>query len=65
MLTRIRWFILGAVTATGVLSYLANQLRKARERLTPRNLANSGLRGFAQALDNAADAIQPTEQDMQ
>lgn len=65
MLTRIRWFILGVVTATGVLSYLANQLRKARERLTPRNLANSGLRGFARALDNAADAIQPTEQETQ
>ena len=63
MFTRIRWFVLGAVTATGVLGYLANQVRKARERLTPRNLANSGLRGFARALDSAADALQPTEQD--
>jgi hypothetical protein len=60
MFTRIRWFILGAATATGVLGYLANQVRKARERLTPRNLANSGLRRFARALDTAADAVQPT-----
>ena len=65
MYTRIRWFVLGAATATGVLGYLANQVRKARERLTPRNLANSGLRGFARALDNAADAIQPTKQETQ
>lgn len=62
MFTRIRWFILGAATATGVLGYLASQARKARERLTPRNLANSGLRKFASALDNAADAVQPTNQ---
>ena len=63
MFTRIRWFILGAATATGVLGYLANQVRKARERLTPRGLANTGLRGFARVLDNAADALQPSEQD--
>ena len=65
MFTRIRWFILGAATATGVLGYLANQLRRARHRLTPRNLTNSGLRGFARALDNAADALQPSEQETQ
>lgn len=65
MFTRIRWFILGAATATGVLGYLANQARKARERLTPRNLANSGLRGFARVLDNAAEAVQPTRQKTQ
>jgi hypothetical protein len=65
MFTRFRWFVLGAITATGLLSYLANQVRKARERLTPRNLANSGLRGFAQALDNAADALQPGNQESQ
>lgn len=63
MFTRIRWFILGAVTATGVLGYLAKQVRKARERLTPRSLANSGLRGFARALDSAADAVQPARQE--
>ena len=63
MFTRIRWFILGAATATGVLGYLANQVRRARQRLTPRNIANSGLRGFARVLDNAADAVQPTKQD--
>jgi hypothetical protein len=63
MFTRIRWFILGAATATGVLGYLAKQVRRARERLTPRSVANSGLRGFARVLDSAADALQPTEQE--
>lgn len=59
MLLRIRWFILGAAASLGVVGYLANQLRKARERLTPRNLANSGMRGVADLLDTAADAVQP------
>jgi hypothetical protein len=59
MFLRIRWFIMGAIAAVGVFSYLANQLRKARERLTPRSVANSGLRGVGRVLDSAADAVQP------
>jgi hypothetical protein len=61
MFLRLRWFIMGALASLGVLGYLANQLRRARQRLTPRNLANSGLRSVARAIDNAADAIEPDD----
>jgi hypothetical protein len=61
MLLRLRWFIMGAVASVGVVTYLANQLRRARERLTPRNLANSGMRSVAEMLDSAADSVSPTE----
>lgn len=59
MLLRIRWFILGAIASIGFIGYLAGQVRKARERLTVRNLTNSGLRTAARAIDGAAAAIQP------
>ncbi len=59
MLLRIRWFILGAAAAFGAFTYIANELRKARERMTPRNLANSSMRSVAGLLDSAADAVQP------
>lgn len=59
MFLRIRWFIMGALASVGVFSYLAALVRKARERLTPRGIANSGLRGVARALDTAAEAVQP------
>lgn len=58
MLLRIRWFIMGAVASIGVFTYLANEVRKAKERITPRNLANSGMRGVAKLLDTAADTVQ-------
>ncbi len=61
MLLRIRWFVMGAVVTVGALGYIANELRKARERLTPRNIANTGMRGFAQVLDSAAAAVRPKD----
>ncbi len=59
MLLRIRWFIMGAGASLRVVAYLASQVRKARERMTPRNLANSGMRGVADLIDSAADAVRP------
>lgn len=59
MLLRIRWFIMGALASIGLVSYLAAQLRKARQLLTPRNLADTGMRGVADLLDAAAEAVQP------
>ena len=59
MLLRIRWFVMGAVVTVGALGYIANELRRARERLTPRNIANTGMRGFARLLDGAATAVRP------
>ena len=59
MLLRIRWFLMGALTIAGLAGYLLNELRKAREKLTPRAVANTGLRRVAKLLDTAADAVQP------
>ena len=57
MLLRVRWFVLGAVTSVGVVAYLIKQVRRVHERVTPRNLARSGMRGVADLLDSAADAV--------
>ncbi|MGA9594526.1 MAG: hypothetical protein WBV06_00095 [Acidimicrobiia bacterium] len=54
MLLRIRWFIMGSLASLGLVGYLIKQLRKARERITPGNVARSGMRGMADVLDNAA-----------
>ena len=59
MLLRIRWFIMGAVASVGAFGYIINELRKARERMTPRNLANAGVRSFGRALEAAGAAIRP------
>ena len=59
MLLRIRWFVMGVLASLGLVSYLMNQVRRARERLTARSLTNTGLRGVARLLDSAADGLQP------
>lgn len=61
MLLRIRWFVMGVVASAGIFTYLTKQLRRARERLTPRNLANTGMRSVAQALDSAAESVAPND----
>ena len=50
---------MGAVVSVGALGYIINELRKARERMTPRNIANAGARGFGRALEAAGAAIRP------
>lgn len=60
MLVRIRWFVIGAATSLGAAAYVANQLRRARERLTPRNLAKGGARSVADLIDRAADRVSPS-----
>ncbi len=59
MLLRIRWFIVGVATSLGAISYVASQVRKARRKLTPRNLTSTGMRNVADLLDSAADAVNP------
>ena len=65
MFLRIRWFVMGALASVGAIAYLANLARRARERLTPRSMANSGLRGVARMLDTAAEAVQPRTEEQQ
>ena len=59
MLLRVRWFLLGAVTAASGAVYVIEQLRRARERMTPENLARESARSVATLLDAAADRIEP------
>jgi hypothetical protein len=65
MLLRFRWFTMGALASLGVFAYLANQIRRARDRLTPRNLADTGMRSMARILDNAAEAVAPGNEEDQ
>ena len=59
MLVRVRWFLLGFATAAGGAVYVVDQLRRARERLTPENMAKGSARSVATLLDAAADRIEP------
>ena len=59
MLVRLRWFVLGVLSSVGALGWLAVQVKRARERLTPANLARQGARGFADALDLLAERVAP------
>lgn len=59
MLVRLRWFLYGMLVTLAAVTYMASQVRRARERLTPRNLARSGAGGLADWLDATADRIAP------
>ena len=59
MFVRIRWFLLGVVSAFGLLSYLVAQVKRAREQLTPGNLVRKGGHSVAGILDTTADRIDP------
>ena len=59
MLSRIRWFVLGAASMFGVLAYLSGQVRRARDQLTPETMARTGARSVAGILDAAAGRLQP------
>jgi len=61
MLLRIRWFLLGAFAAASGAVYAVDQLRRARQRLTPENMARSGARGVASLIDAAAERIAPVD----
>lgn len=61
MFVRIRWFIAGVLATFGGLSYLATQVRKAREKLTPANLVAAGKHQAATWLDTVAEKVAPDE----
>ena len=60
VLVRLRWFFLGVLSSLGALGWLAVQVRKARERLTPANLARRGARGVADTLEVIAERVAPS-----
>lgn len=61
MFVRIRWFLAGAFAAFGGIGFLAAQVKKARQKLTPANLAAVGKRQAAGWLDSIADRVSPDQ----
>ncbi len=61
MFLRLRWFTLGVLASLGLVAYVANQVRRMRERLTPENLGRGAARGVAGRLDALAQRISPTD----
>jgi hypothetical protein len=59
MLIRIRWFVIGAVTALGSAAYVVNQLRRMREKLAPKAVARVGVDGVADLIEATARRIDP------
>ena len=61
MFVRLRWFVIGILSAFGLLSWLATQVKRAKEQMTPANLAKRGVRSVAGILDTTADRIDPRD----
>ena len=59
MFVRMRWFAIGVLTSVGAMSYLAAQVKRAREKITTRAMLRSSGRTAASLLDKAADRISP------
>lgn len=61
MFVRLRWFTLGVLASLGLVAYVANQLLRMRERLTPENLGRGAARSVAGVLATLADRISPRD----
>lgn len=61
MFVRIRWFVGGALAAFGGIGYLATQVKKAREKLSPANMVAAGKHQAAVWLDSLAEKVAPQE----
>jgi predicted RND superfamily exporter protein len=59
MFVRLRWFVFGVLASFGFFAYLANQLRRMRDAITPFNLAKGIANVAADALDSAARRLSP------
>jgi hypothetical protein len=62
MFVRMRWFTLGIVVSLTVTAYVAGRLRRARERLTARNVSRELARVGAATLEAAAARLEPQHQ---
>ncbi len=59
MLLRVRWFLMGVLSAVTGGVYLLGRLRKMRLRVNRRNLRRAGGHAAADVLGRAARAIAP------
>ena len=63
MFLRLRWFALGAVASFGMLAYVADQLRRVRDAMTPANLARGAARAAAEVLDATGRRLSNTDRE--
>jgi len=61
MFVRIRWFIAGVAATVSGVGFLAAQVRKARQKLTPANLVAAGKDQAAAWLDTVAERLAPDD----
>ena len=47
MFVRMRWFAIGVLTSVGAMSYLAAQVKRAREKITARAMLDAPARALA------------------
>lgn len=57
MFLRIRWFTLGVLAAVGGFVYAANQVARAKEKLTLENVARAGAKAALDGIDRGLDAV--------
>ncbi len=60
MFVRMRWFTIGVVVSLGMMAYVANQMRRARERFTPQAVARQTGYAVADALEALASSMART-----
>ena len=53
MLTRVRWFLYGALATIGASAYFAAKVKRMRERLTAANMARAGALTAADGMEAA------------
>ena len=58
---RIRWFSLGFTAGIGGAAYAVARLRRIRERLTPKRVANRAALRVADALDAGSKKLTGSE----
>lgn len=61
MFVRIRWFVAGVAAALSGVGFLAAQVKKARQKLTPANLVAAGKNQAAAWLDTVAERLAPDD----
>lgn len=58
VITRLKWFVAGSVVTVGAGAYLSAKVKRARERLTPENLARASAVTVASVMNAAGRRMQ-------
>jgi hypothetical protein len=57
MLTRLRWFVYGALASLGASAYVAVRVKRMRERLTMENMTRAGALTVADAMEASGQVL--------